>query len=585
MTLKNVTIPEKFRIANIKYSPGFTSHLKDIKKSVVTIGLDTEAHPDGSCFMIGTSKGDVYHLTDFPRCFFSRKYQGSVFVAYNLKYDSGALLQSLPKSKLLALWKDGKVEHDGFKYTSMGYKYLGISRKKHAVHIYDMLNFYETSLDAAAKQHLGEEKTDIDVKQFTRPWVKRNWNLISEYCIRDAVLCQRLSEKLIAHFEAFGVYPQKLYSTAYISYQYFRRKCFYITVKRFWKHDKSLLAYALAAYNGGKFEVTQKGVDYYYEYDIVSAYPYQIANLKDISTVRVEYSPKYKKDAIYGFLLVEGKISPGCNSPSVVRRGAVCTFPVGRIRRVVTKSEYEYLLSEGCDLTIKSAVWLLSKTKQYPYRSEILRLVSLKNQIKNKGDDFDYHTIKILLNSLYGKFVQLIKKDSHWQASACWNPIYAAIITANCRIEMCKMQKRFPTVIAVHTDSVLSTAPLPFNGSAKLGEFGYVREGKGVILGSGIYQIGETVKFRGFQKRDSLFDLFTCNASKIGIDVTRPHSWRLVCAMGWDTEKINLFETLPRKLKVNFDQKRLWFDDWKVFSDIPKRQVESVPLVNSKILF
>lgn len=556
-----------------------------MNESVHPIGIDTEAHPDGRCFMVCTSLGDVFEYKDFPRCLFSRKYQGTVFVTYNLKYDSGALLQSLPRQALRLLWKSGACDHNGYHYKVMGYKYLSVSRKRHAVHFYDMLNFYDCSLAHAAKTYLGVTKGDLDVKLFTRPWVKKHWSEIAKYCITDAVLCANLADRLIAKLETYGVYPQKLFSVAYVSYQYFKRKCFYITVRRFWQHDKNLLAYALAAYNGGKFEVTEKGVDYYYEYDIVSAYPFQIANLKDISTVRVEYSAKYRKDAIYGFLLVKGNIDLFCYSPLVVRRGMVCCYPVGAIRKVVTKAEYEYLISQGCDLTIESAVWLHSKTKEYPYRREILRLVKLKDEIKKGGDDFDYHTIKILLNSLYGKFVQLIKKGNTWEASACWNPIYAAIITANCRIKMCKAQKGFPSVVAVHTDSIISTVPLPFNSNAKLGEFNFVREGEGVILGSGIYQIGETVKFRGFEKKATLFDLFTSDVSKIGIDVTRPHSWRLVMAMGWDTEKINLFETLPRKLKVNFDQKRLWFHDWQKFTDIPKRKVESVPLVNSRILF
>lgn len=569
----------------IKYNPGFRNTQTDSEISVAPIGIDTEAYPNGRCFMIATSLGDVFKMSDFPNCLFSRKYRGKTFVAYNLKYDSGALLQCLPKSKLTALWKDGKTEQAGFRYRALGYKYLGISKGKNAIHFYDMLNFYECKLETAAATYLDEHKQDIDPKLFTRSYVRSHWQEIASYCVQDAVLVCKLAERLIHKLEAFGVYPKKLYSVAYVSYQYFKSKCFYVTVKRFWKRERELLQYALAAYNGGKFEVTKKGVDYYYEYDIVSAYPFQIANLLDISTANVEYSRRYEKDALYGFLLVRGRIDSVCFSPTVVKRRNVCCYPVGQIRRVVTKEEYEYLLSQNCDLSIEGAVWLRSRNRQYPYRREIHKLVKLKGEIKKKGDDFDYHTIKILLNSLYGKFVQLIKKGKRWEASACWNPIYAAIITANCRIEMCRMQKTYASIVAVHTDSVISTTPLPYNGHAKLGDFEYKREGQGVILGSGIYQIGKTVKFRGFEKKRDLFDLFKCNDKVAKVSVTRPHSWRLVMAMGWDTEKINLFETRPRKLKVNFDQKRMWYRDWQKFSDIPKRQVESVPLVNSKLLF
>lgn len=555
------------------------------KPSVSTVGMDTEAYPSGKCFMLCTSLGDVFDMRDFPGCLFNRKYRSAVFVAYNLKYDSGALVQHLPISKLKVLWRSDKVEYKGYIYKAIAYKYFSISKDRHAVTFYDMYNFYESTLEKAAATYLGEHKIDLDPKLFTKSYVKANWSKIAAYCVQDAKLVQYLAERLIKQLESYGVKPRKLYSVAYISYQYFRSKCVYITVKRYWKHKREVLDYAMRAYNGGKFEVTEKGLDNYFEYDIISAYPYEISNLIDIRYARVEQTNRYRKTAVYGFLDVTVCIPYNIYSPCAVRRKTVNCYPMGTFQRMVTKAEYEYLIAAGCDITIHNAYWLFIDNKEYPYRREIRRLVKRKQEIKRTGTALDYHIVKLLPNSLYGKFIQLIEKNGKWHASTCWNPIYGAVITANCRISMCELQTRFPQIVAVHTDSVIATSPLPYQQSDRLGELSFETKGSGVILGSGIYQIGDKVRFRGSESRTDLYGLFRHESRTAKIPEERPHTWRQVAHRNLDSALINRFVPQPRRLDVQFDRKRIWLQDWGRFSDVPLRKVTSVPLVYPSIFF
>ena len=88
--------------------------------------------------MFCTSEADIFKMQDFPRVLFSRKYRGRKFVAYNLKYDSGALLQKLPEGELRELWEDEKVEYEGFIYSVIGNKCLSIRNNNYTIHIYDM---------------------------------------------------------------------------------------------------------------------------------------------------------------------------------------------------------------------------------------------------------------------------------------------------------------------------------------------------------------------------------------------------------------------------------------------------------------
>lgn len=549
--------------------------------SVEPIGIDTEAYTTGECFMIATASGDVFKPADWPGCMFNRKYRGKTFVAYNLRYDEGAFIQHLSVEALQELRLFGKTEEDGYSYRSIPKKMLSIRKGQNAITIFDIAGFFGLSLDAASRSFLGKKKKKVATLDFTPIYAAANWASIADYCIQDAVLTQELAEALIAKFESFGVFPQKLYSTAYMAYQYFASTCDYVTVGEYWNDNRDVLDAAMAAYSGGKFEVTEKGKDYYYEYDINSAYPYEIANLVDIRGAEVIRSTDYQSHAIYGFLKCDITIPPHVHNPTPIKLGTVNVFPVGRFTKVLTKQEYDYLVEQGSDIEILAGIWLYQPNVTYPYKAEIERLYIEKDKAKQEGRKVDYHIIKIFLNSLYGKFIQLVKQGEKWRASACWNPIYGAIITANTRITITRLQQQHTCVVAVHTDSILSTKPLDIPSIPDLGAMSYVTEGAGVILGSGVYQVGKKVRFRGFPARYSLLDMLDQKRKSIYITTRKPHSWREVLMWGWDKEYINRFEDQTKTMSPDFDRKRIWPYDWTYFSDVNDTKILSMPLAVS----
>jgi hypothetical protein len=566
------------RCSNIRYRCYKCANTQKLKKSIKVYGLDTEAYDTGRCFLICTSEGDAWKISDFPRCLFSRKYQNANFVCYNLKYDSSAILQILNEKELQVLREKEVVYKDDYKIKIIANKCLTVSKKGHTVNFYDMYNFYGGSLDYNAQKYLGKKKHDMETKSFSFDYVSANLQKITNYCIQDAVLVKELAELIINKFEDFGVFVTKLYSTAYVSFQYFRKNTNYQTVSDIWKQDKKLLDFALESYNGGKFEVTQKGTGYFYEYDIVSAYPFEIANLVSLEHCRIVWDVRYKKTAVYGFLKCKLEINVKTFSPVALKTNNTCIFYAGKIEKVLTKNEYDYLLAQGSKIEILEAVWIFQDNKVYPYKKEIIKLVEKKKQYKIEGKELDYHTVKIFLNSLYGKFVQLIETNQGYTASTCWNPIYAAIITANCRIRVTLLQQLYPSIVAVHTDSVISTKKLDINIGKNLGEIDFECEGQGLIIGSGIYQIGKKIRFRGMQFHLDLFELFDQKKKTIKISQIHVNTWRECAFHGWSNEEINKFVDVMRELRVDFDQKRIWIDDYKYFSEIFSRNVNSLPL-------
>lgn len=567
-----------YRLSNVVYRGRVKAEGNVSTESVHIVGIDTEAYSNGECFMICTSLGDIWTPGDLPGVLFSRANRDTVYVAYNLKYDESALLQGLPHDYLNELRIKGVTSYNGYTYRFIAYKFLSIRRNNHTCTFYDIYGFYGGSLDHNSEKYLQSKKLDVGSKLFDRARVKREWGIISQYCIRDAQLVQKLAELLIGVFESYGIYPRKLYSTAYVSYQYFASHTCYVTVKKFYERHPQLLDYAMQAYNGGKFEVTRKGRGYYYEYDIISAYPYEIANLVGIKNAHVAYSTRYREDAVYGFIRVSMEIPANIYSPVALKMGELCVYPVGRIDKIITKSEYDYLLQQGVDITIRDAIWMVVDNVTYPYREAIEHLVAEKQKYNGDKQSIYYHTAKLLLNSIYGKFVQLIKKEGKLYASTCWNPIYGSIITANTRIKVTQAQQRYPTICAVHTDSVISTAPLSLVGRDMYGDYKLVRDGNGLILGCGVYQIADCSKIRGFNTENPLISYCGTELDVLNIKQLHVVSWKEAALHNVGERNINEFLEIEKGLHVRMDRKRIWLNDFVSFRDALNRCVDSLPL-------
>lgn len=570
---------DTFDFDKIRYIPSRFVSSKTTKRLEV-IGLDTESYTSGKPFLFCTSEGDSFTYAQVPKFFLSAKYRGKTFVVWNLLYDAGAILYHLPTEQLTQLAKHGKTSFNGFHYYYIPHKELRIGRGKNAIRIYDIAPFYASSLNAAATKYLNESKLPMETNRFEYEYVRLHFKQIKDYCIQDAKLTQKLADKLITLFNSWGLYPQRLYSTAYVSYRHFSQVCYYPTVIKFWNKTPELLRFACEAYVGGKFECYQKGVGYFYEYDINSAYPYEIANLLDLRYASAYKSTKLESDMDYAFLRCNIECLHDIKHPIAVKEGVVNTFPVGTFARTITKEEYEYLQSfPNIKVRVKEVWGLRFYKRSYPFRKEIERLYQLKEQFRDESKSLEFLTTKILLNSLYGKFLQLVKKGDNLVANRCWNPIYGAIITANVRLRVSQVVQEYPAVIAVHTDSIISLKALNFDHSRELGEWRLEKEGKGVILGTGIYQIGDKVKFRGFDSKVDFFTLLNTDQQIIPIEYIHPYTWKQAIAFGWGHEAINFFTPIDKQLNINFDHKRIWERQWNSGKDVLNSWLVSIPKI------
>ncbi len=540
--------------------------------------------------MFGISDGSMATPENLFVTLFQHKYRGIKFVCFNLKYDEGSILYTLPKEVLQELRTRGKIEYNGYSIRSIPKKELVITdiAQKHSIAFYDIAQFYGTSLDKASLYYLGKEKRDMPTKTFSREYVKKNRQKLADYCLQDAKLTEELADYFIDMLITdFDIYPQKLYSTGYIAGLHFARTCDFIDIRRYYRYYKECLEYAYLSYAGGKFETYQRGFGTFYQYDINSAYPFEIANLRDIRFARVFKSERYEPTATYGFINCR-LILTNDYSPIPLKIDNVNRYPVGSFSKIITKTEYDYLIERGDKIEIIDAWWIVCQDEEYPYKKEVERLFELKKLYKKK-DALRYMLVKILLNSFYGKFIQVTQK---WQndkprneAGWLFNPIYASMITANTRVKLSRVCEQYDKhIVAVHTDSVVTTIDLRNNGlgiSDKLGDWAVENEGYGVVVGSGVYQIGDKTHFRGYHGLNDLTNLIKNNRNKINISVNQRLvlSWRLVVFRNANHNLINRFTQNIKVLNLHFDRKREWASVWN-WSD---RLISSLPFIEVEV--
>jgi len=541
---------------------------KDKRKLISNvIGMDSEAYTDGVPFVIADSTGHLYD----PHNVISEvldKHPDSNIMLYNMKYDGGAILRFLPREVMHSLWLNGKAVHKDIKLEYIPHKLLRVKRGKTTVSFWDIAQFYKSSLDNAAKRYLNDSKTDPGTKRFTRSMTQNKSFLkkVQDYCIKDADLTRRLGEYLISKLDEFGIEVPALYSCAAIAYRYFCAHSKPNDVWKWWKGDKKLIALACDSYEGGKFEVTARGVFTGHEYDISSAYPYEIANLVDLKNATVRHSRDFQPDAVYGYIRCKIRAPEDIHLPCGVKTKTGARFyPTGNLELTITKNEYLYCKEIGCDITILEAAWVFVKQRRRLYRKVILPLFDLKSKYKGK-DPMLYSVTKIVQNSFYGKLCQTVDQpDGSIIAGAAWHPLHASEITANTRIKVTRIQNTLKDrCIAVHTDSAFTLDPLPQSMlSESLGEFGHVVSGSGIMIACGLYNIGDTNKFRGFETPRPWRDILSEFPRRkiISIPTLHVESWVECMAKNHPTSVINRFVKEERIQKLNCDEKRIWPKD------------------------
>jgi hypothetical protein len=577
-------------------------------------GFDTETI-NGKAVLIGSSDGNYI----FPKSFeeiasflTQRRFNRSLNFFWNIDYDFFAIIKWLPEELLEILYENKGLIYENYFIRWIPKKFFSITKinGKHTSKFFDLWQFYRLSLNEASKKYIGDQKEEIDVQNIELYLQKPELRLkLIKYCVKDAFLTAKLGEILQNKLHSLGIDFSKPYSCGYISARYFfsNRMTF-----GFKKTEWQL--YALMSYYGGRFEVLRRGYfQKVYQFDINSAYPYYISQLTDpingatwIKTRDIDYNADYGFARIAIHSYEDELISP---LPWRTKERMVI-FPnfenSNEIEYFVSYPELQIAEEMGLQFDILDS-WVCYSNGELLFPN-IAELYEERKRAKKQGDKVLELVLKIIMNSLYGKFAEkqfttratlkytpdskeviinnqkfYVKEQNRPGLLFC--PVLACYITAQTRAQLLKSCKHhFNDIIAFATDSILTTKRF-IEENDKLGGWKMEMEGEAIILMSGIYTIRNDheskSRFRGFPINIDFFDLFEKNKDqdKIIFEFERALKLGEVIAFHnmYSLEDLNIFRTIEKELTCYSDEKREWLSQPLCFRDLLENQFDSVP--------
>lgn len=548
--------------------------------------IDTETY-HGEAKLISDSfgnyllDGDIDQILSFLT---HARFRSNHIFAFNLQYDAEAVLKMLPEINIQDIYETNETNYSDYRIRYIPKKLLTVrDRHEHTSRFFDIAQFYEMSLDNALKKYLNLEKTEYPhrAELNTNPDIwESDIDAIIAYNLDDSRKTGLLAEFLQNNIkELFHFNPRSYVSKASLTKDLVRQVGYVPEVR---KVPKGALKCAFYSYKGGRFEVLQRGHFPDTElYDINSAYSSIIRTLPDVTLgewVKVrDFNPEYE----IGFYLCNVYVLPAFICPiTYLLKGVLTTFPAGHFKTYLTFDEI--VAYEKYALIEVVYGWEFRPSEiELPFMKYIDDLFIQKQQYQKT--DYQYDLVKKMMNSLYGCFYEKHVEEKRITPGILFNPVYASVITAKCRIMLFqKAVKHSDHVIALQTDSILFDKKVHIPTSKKLGAWDLEATGDAVVLQSGIYQIAGKLRSRGMQRAnkvnfndtlyENIFEAIHANPAptKYLISQERPLHLR-ECMMHTKTlshDDINVWTKVNKTIDVNADIKRQWTDKFKHGADI-----------------
>lgn len=595
--------------------------------------FDTETDK-GKAFIISVAGNGIYtyrtktkdDITQFLHDVIKKKW-GNIGWCYNLDYDVIAILKYYGDDIITRLYLTKEIVIDGITISYVPRKFLTLKYKGKTVYIFELMQYFNMSLDNAGKKYLGKRKKEIGGKKVKKKLLelfRQNPQKVIEYCEYDAELTVELAEKLESMLQVSGIDVVKYYSCGYLAKQYLKKHGVSFNPLR----DEKVIGFVRPAYFGGRIEFMRRGTfKRVYQYDINSAYPYAITKLEQI--IGYKFSNRIDPAARYFFVECTVNIPKGIHfSPLAYRNNqGLITYPAGVLSLTIDCITFNTLKKEGMIKSVQKVLNVYTNGEK-PFKKLVERMYN-RRQVAPADENY---ILKIILNSLYGKFAEkrkdyveieeseaLLMLDGHLSDnkrpriietevgyfmrkvyySKNSNLIYAALITSEIRNLLYKVMKELPerSLIGTMTDCIFSTVPVPnkyISTKKQLGKFGFKCCTNLYVVGSGVYGTKDKMvegkkvkgenKLRGYNVKTSLVNLAGKNSTRSELKI--PSTERLgagkFVVQGLDLDELNVISDRKKNLNLNFDTKRNWENKgFKNFGESLKKNISSTPLFHN----
>jgi len=379
---------------------------KEFKKKI--FGFDVETYSVKNHFYCASIYGDEYQKTymdkdemieDLKK---NRIFRDSWICATNLGFDFFELFsgkEELKKAKFV--WRG----------SDLICAKMRINNGQNVTFI-DTMNYAKMSVEK-----LGNI---IDVKKLKkpaclgkRPKTKEEYDELIRYNMRDSEVSQKFIRFLYDAFYGLGATPKmtiastamSLYKNRYLIDDYF-------------VHPDDILIEQFKGYYGGRVEAFKRGhIEDCIYYDFNSLYPSVMRNeYPDPNSLRrCRENDIVKIESYEGMSDVEVS-APDIKIPLLPFRDEVnhkLIFPAGNFRSWQTHAELREAVKLG--YTIKKVYKTYYYKKECrPFASYVEDMYKLRQRYKKEGNNMEL-VVKLLMNSLYGKFGQKFMGKDDWQ--------------------------------------------------------------------------------------------------------------------------------------------------------------------------
>lgn len=458
--------------------------------------------------------------------------------------------------------------------------------------------------------------------------------MVDVYCARDARLAFRLLEFLRIGFEELGVAmngtPIPIGGTPGSTARRLLRdsppfpKVIWTTHRPF-----------LETYCGGRFEILKRGVfPDARQYDLVSAYPWALSQCPMLTeSAEKRFTRRLSDNALYGAYEISFKadeylgVMPGWRANTRV-------YSAREERGWIAKPELSWLQEHGHTFEIHRGVEVFDENATDGWKQLVMPIFGGKEghawscpalldvggcscdpdeRKARKGKPLALGA-KVGVCSMYGILIQLIVKGGKWvpieeavnpvdfagllalekgpkafDAGQFYAPVYSSTLTSMVRVRVldAAIEIGAEHAVASHTDSMLGTGKGRLREGSALGDWKLEKEADElIILKSGQYAIGETVKGRGFSKRklnpqdeDEIavrqrVDLWATEHTRRGrVGIKTANDWRDVSVIRDKVVANN----------IGWELKRKWESDWSA-REIERRLIRGREWMDSEAL-
>lgn len=355
------------------------------------------------------------------------------------------------------------------------------------IYFLDIRNFFSGSLLKVGQTFQCEsQKLDRPEGLGDKPFYQNDKQFI-DYALMDSRLCLEIGEKLLDMHEEFDI-PIAT-SSANFAEKVFRRDFIPEGAKFQFPSEFPCLRLSELCYHGGKngyYMDSPAYVSNVYEYDFNSAYPFAMHSLPSFLSGNYEKVSSFK-DKYVGVYHAIGTIKP-CKFGILynsnfdyyrfnenVKVESFCTS--FELQEAITSKEFKLE-------SVKGYIWK-PETSESPLREYNRYFWERKNNTSKK--DIRYIFYKLLLNSLYGKWIQrnptkrarytynngeLDLSNKQETAGGLYHPFIASLITGHTRARLHNAEHYFDAIES-STDSVKSRVYNP--KSEKLKEMGVMQ--------------------------------------------------------------------------------------------------------------